>query len=101
MYDTYFFKKNKVILLQPRYFRLGVIDQRQDLFADLLLLYYSTMCYSCDRTIVANTAHFHAKVFALCYYERPLYSHPYKFISYLLCKPLRSEERRVGKEYRS
>ena len=69
MYDTYFLKEQSDPL-QPRYFRLGVIDQRQDLFADLLLLYYSTMCYSCDRTVVANAAHFHAKVFAPSAIER-------------------------------
>src|ERR687897_1406537 len=88
MYDAYSSKKKKLLSLQPGYFRLGVIDKRKDLFADLFLLYYSTMCYSCDRTVVANAAHFHAKVFALCYHERTLYSHPYKLIGYLLCKPL-------------
>src|SRR3712207_9183420 len=80
--------KRKSLSLQPRYFRLRIIDKRKDLFADFFFLYYSAMCHSCDRTIVANAAHLHAKVFTLCYHERTLYSHPYKLICYLLCKPL-------------
>src|SRR3712207_9358359 len=46
------------------------------------------MCYSCDRTIIANATHLHAKMFTFCYHQRTLYSHPYKLISYLFCKPL-------------
>src|ERR671924_380197 len=74
--------------LQPRYFRLRVIDKRQHMFADLFLLYYAPACYCCDRIVITDAAHFHAKMLALCYHKRTLYSHTYKLIGYLLCKPL-------------